>query len=104
CSCEPHLGKGMKVILLYALAWIGLVILGIINGTIRVKVYGPFMSELTAHQVSTLTGIFLFACYIWLFTGIIKIESSRKACMVGVMWLLMTVVFEFLFGHYIVGH
>lgn len=94
----------MRVILIYALAWVGLVILAIVNGTVRVKGYGPFMSELAAHQVSTAIGTCLFACYIWFLTGIIKIPSSRKAWVVGVTWLFMTVVFEFLFGHYVAGH
>ena len=94
----------MKVILEYALAWIGLVILAILNGTIRVKIYSPFMSELSAHQVSTATGLCLFTIYIWILTGIVRTESSRQAWIIGTMWLSMTVIFEFLFGHYVIGH
>lgn len=94
----------MKIVLLYAAGWLGLVILAIMNGIVRVKVYAPFMDDLTAHQVSTLIGIFLFGIYIWLLTGIIKIESSQQALHVGLLWLVMTVAFEFLFGHYVAGH
>ena len=94
----------MKIVLLYAAGWLGLVILAIMNGIVRVKVYAPFMDDLTAHQVSTLIGIFLFGIYIWLLTGIIKIESSQQALLVGLLWLVMTVAFEFLFGHYVAGH
>jgi hypothetical protein len=93
-----------KSIIIYAAGWFGLVILAILNGIVRVKVYAPFMEDLTAHQVSTLTGICLFGIYIWLFTGIFRIQSSQQAWIIGVLWLTMTVVFEFLFGHYVVGH
>jgi hypothetical protein len=94
----------MKIVLIYAASWIGMVILAILNGIIRERVYGQFMHELTAHQLSTFIIIILSAVYIWILTGIFLIESSRQAFMIGGMWLVMTIVFEFGFGHYIVGH
>jgi hypothetical protein len=91
-------------VIIYAAGWVGLVILAILNGTIRVAVYGPFMSDLSAHQVSTAIGLSLFGIYIWIFTGIFRIASSKQAIIIGVMWLSMTIIFEFLFGHYVIGH
>lgn len=81
-----------------------MVILAILNGTIREKAYGKLMGELTAHQLSTLAGLILFGVYIWMLTGLFRIESSRQALLIGSIWLLMTVVFEFVFGHYVMGH
>jgi hypothetical protein len=49
----------MKIFLLYTESWLGMVILAIFNGAMREKVYGKFMGELTAHQLSTLAGIIL---------------------------------------------
>jgi hypothetical protein len=94
----------MKYNVIYAAGWVGLVILAILNGTIRVAVYGPFMSDLSAHQVSTAIGLSLFGIYIWIFTGIFRIASSKQAIVIGVMWLSMTIIFELLFGHYVIGH
>ena len=94
----------MKYNVIYAAGWVGLVILAILNGTIRVAVYGPSMSDLSAHQVSTAIGLSLFGIYIWIFTGIFRIASSKQAIVIGVMWLSMTIIFEFLFGHYVIGH
>jgi hypothetical protein len=94
----------MKYNAIYAAGWVGLVILAILNGTIRVAVYGPFMSDLSAHQVSTAIGLSLFGIYIWIFTGIFRIASSKQAIVIGVMWLSMTIIFELLFGHYVIGH
>ena len=51
--------KNMKIVLLYTASWLGMVILAILNGVIREKVYGKFMGELTAQQLSTLAGIIL---------------------------------------------
>ena len=94
----------MNSVLIYIICWLGLVILAIMNGIVRNKVYGPAMKELTAHQLSTLTGVILFGVYIWCLTGIWRIESSRQAFLIGGIWLLMTILFEFIFGHFVIGH
>lgn len=94
----------MKVVLIYAASWPGTVVLAILNGTIREKLYGQFMRELSAHQLSTFIGIILFGAYIWILTGVWRIESPKQAFVIGVMWLIMTVVFEFIFGHFVMDH
>jgi hypothetical protein len=81
-----------------------MVILAILNGAVREKVYGRFMSELSAHQLSTFTGLILFGFYIWILTGVCRIESSSQALMIGGLWLAMTILFEFVFGHFIMRH
>jgi hypothetical protein len=92
------------MILKYAALWLPLPILGIINGIARGALYGRFVSELAAHQISTATLIVLSGIYIWFIGGRWRIESSGQAIAVGVIWLALTVAFEFLFGHYIMGH
>lgn len=89
---------------IYPLAWFGLVILAIANGALREKTYGLHMSELAAHQLSTLTGVVLFGLYIYLLTGFFRLESSKQALLIGTLWVGMTVVYEFIFGHYAMGH
>lgn len=93
----------MKSILMYLLGWLGLLIIAVINGAVRDKVYGPHISELTAHQISCVSGIGLFALFVWLFTGWFPIGSSGQAVLIGGMWLVMTLAFEFLFFHYVGG-
>jgi hypothetical protein len=94
----------MKVVLVYATSWFGMVAIAIFNGVIRDKFYGQFMSELSAHQLSTLIAIILFGAYIWNFTGIYQIESQKQAFVIGGLWLIMTIIFEFIFGHFAMGH
>ena len=92
------------MILRYVLAWIILVIVAIINGAIRESVYSTYLGELRAHQLSTLTGITLFGVVIWGLSRRWPLPSARQAWTVGFMWLAMTVAFEFLFGHFVIGH
>lgn len=88
----------------YILAWIPLVFLMIGNGILRVSVYGPRLSELHAHQVSTMIGALVYGLYTRLVFDRLRISTGQQAWSVGLLWLLLTVVFEFGFGHYLAGH
>lgn len=92
------------MILKYTLFWFPLVFIAIINGAIRDLLYKDRLGELAAHQVSTATGILLFGIYIWALGLKWKLESARQAIAVGLIWLGLTVAFEFLFFHYAMGH
>lgn len=94
----------MNMILTYTIAWIGLVIVAIINGTIREKGYRKYVGELRAHQISTITGIILFGACIYIFSLIWKIQSANQAITIGLIWLALTIVFEFVFGHFVMKH
>ena len=94
----------MKTVLIVAASWTGLLILAVLNGAIREKAYGRFVPELSAHQLSTGIGIILFGAYLWILTGVFPIESSGQAFVIGSLWLFMTVLFEFGFGRYLMGH
>ncbi len=91
------------MILKYALLWMPLVFIAIVNGAIRDFTYKSALGELAAHQLSTLTGIILFGLYIWAIGLKWKLGSARQAITVGFIWLTLTVAFEFLFFHYVAG-
>ena len=92
------------MILKFMAYWIPLPIIGIINGAIREFGYRRFVSELLAHQISTIILIILSGSYIWFVSHALRIEVSGQAIMLGVVWLVLTVLFEFLFGHYVMGN
>ena len=92
------------MILKYTVSWIGMVIIAIMNGVIRDAVYGKSLGELTAHQISTFTLIILSGLYLWLLGLTLNITSPGQAITIGLIWLALTVAFEFLFGHYVMKH
>jgi hypothetical protein len=92
------------MIIRYSIAWIPLVFIAILNGAIREYVYGPYLSELHAHQISTLIGIILSGFYVWALSYLWPLNSDSEAVIVGLFWLGLTIAFEFLFGHYVAGH
>ena len=93
----------MRTVLIYVANWCGLLVIAVGNGALREKVYGPHMAELSAHQLSTVVGLCLFAVYIWFLTGVSPIGPGRLALLIGGIWLVMTAAFEFLFGHFVAG-
>lgn len=94
----------MKTILIYIFAWLGMVIIAVANGIVREKLYSQSMSELAAHQLSTLIAIILLSIYIFVLTLVFPIQSARQAFTISGIWITMTVIFEFVFGHFVAGH
>jgi len=88
----------------YLAFWLVLAVIAIANGSLRQFVYGRYVSELAAHQISTLTGILLTGAAGWVMNLLWPIESVRQALTIGIAWLAMTIAFEFGFGHYVAGH
>ena len=88
----------------YLVLWLLLALVAIVNGTLRQFVYGPYIPELAAHQLSTVTGILFTGITVWILNRARPIGSAKQAWIIGACWFLMTIAFEFGFGHYVAGH
>lgn len=90
----------MSHFLKYFLAWFPMLLLAIANGALRDLVYKKYVGELAAHQISTFSLIILFAVYIGFIIKWIPPASANQAMLVGLLWLVLTLAFEFGFGRY----
>jgi len=88
----------------YALLWLALPIIGILNGAVREVVCKDALGELFAHQISSFTAVVFISIYVWIIESRWKLSSSSEALSVGLIWLVQTILFEFLFGRYVMGH
>lgn len=88
----------------YILLWFPMVLIAITNGFIRQKYFTKKMNELRAHQLSALSWMILFSIYMWVITSIWDIYSFSQSIQIGLTWLGMTIIFEFLFGHFVMKH
>ena len=88
----------------YLLVWILMAVVATTNGIVRQTTYGKVVSDLAAHQISTITAILATGAVIWVIHRIWPIESSAQAWLIGICWLVLTVAFEFGFGHFVAGH
>ena len=88
----------------YLLVWFLLAFVAIANGMMRQYTYGRVLPELTAHQISTGTAILACTMLVWVVNRLWPIPAARQAWLIGACWLIMTVLFEFGFGHFVAGH
>ncbi len=88
----------MSIFLKYLLAWLPMMVIAVGNGTLRDLGYKKYVGELIAHQVSTLTLIFFLSIYVRYIVSAIPPASSKQALFLGIVWLLLTLSFEFGLG------
>jgi hypothetical protein len=88
----------------YLVSWIPGIPIAIVNGLLRTSLYMQFLTELHAHQLSAVSFIVLFGIYVWFVLKWLKLSSAQEAFRLGLTWLVLTVIFEFLFGHFVMGH
>lgn len=79
----------------YVAAWFPMLAIAIANGALRQAVFAPRMSELRAHQLSAVTGAILIGVFIRFVIRRWPPPSGAAALGVGLLWLAMTVAFEF---------
>lgn len=82
----------------HLLFWLPMIGLAFANATLRELVLSKHFIEVRAHQVSTVTLILACSIYVWLVFPLLKIQSSKQALLIGFIWVLLTVAFEFSLG------
>lgn len=82
----------------YILAWFGMMVLAVANGAIRDFTYKPYVGALAAHQISTLTLLLILAAFLGLLVRRCPLSSGRQTWIIGSVWFVMTLIFEFGFG------
>jgi hypothetical protein len=77
-----------------------MLLIAIVNGALRDLWYKSLLGELMAHQLSTITLTLFFGLFIGFVFQKYPPSSSRQAIFIGIMWVLMTLLFEFGFGRW----
>ena len=84
--------------------WFALLGIAIINGGVRSAWISPRLGEYAGHVLST---IVLCAFIAWLALASIRWVAPaglREAFLVGMLWVVLTLAFEFIGGHYLFGN
>ena len=80
------------------LLWFPMLVIAIANGALRELLLKKFLGELAAHQVSTLLLLFFFTVYVYYVVGRFPPSSTLQAFHLGLLWMTLTLLFEFGFG------
>lgn len=89
------------MVLRAVLIWCALLVVASINGAAREAVLIPRIGEVGGRAVSTLALSTFIVVLTWISIGWIAPRSAQQAWAVGVMWVALTLAFEFLAGHYL---
>jgi len=81
--------------------WFILLVLAIANGTFRAAVLIPRVGERAGHIISTVLLSILILLTAWLTIEWIHPATFYAAVLVGIVWLGLTVLFEFGAGHFV---
>jgi hypothetical protein len=83
--------------------WLLLLVAMFANGMLRVFVLQPRLGEHAARQVAVFLGIVIIFGLALPFVKSLPRPTPAELLRVGLLWLALTVAFEFLFGHYVSG-
>lgn len=85
--------------------WGLLVVFAILNAILRQSVLIPWLGETGGRAMSsvTLSAVILLMAYAFLSWSDIE-RSKADYWIMGTIWLVLTIVFEFGFGHFVMGH
>ncbi len=82
--------------------WFIFLPIAFLNGFIREATYKRVVGDLAAHQISTLTAIIaLFVVSYFFLKPVVANVPTSSLLMAGVIFVTMTMLFEFGFGHYV---
>lgn len=74
-------------------------VLGVINGVFRGLVLMHFMSEFRAKQLSSVLLVILLFVYTHLIYDRLNLRTTKDALFTGLLWMVLTVAFEFVLGY-----
>lgn len=80
------------------IAWLLIALAETINGTIRELFITPVIGQLSARQLGFFIAITLILFIAWITAPWIKAETFKAQLMVGILWLILMLVFEFGLG------
>ena len=75
-----------------------MILIGFTNGILREFLLLEPLGDELAYQVSTITLFIFLGFYIWYIVPKVGIQSIRDSWITGVLWFLLTVLFEFGLG------
>lgn len=80
--------------------WLAILVLAALNGALRDLVMAPRIGDTIARAISTVILCGLIPLVAWLSIRWIGPRTRRHALLVGVLWVVLTLIFEFGSGLY----
>ncbi|WP_033396255.1 hypothetical protein [Thermodesulfatator atlanticus] len=92
-----------KLIFKTIILWILIAIFAVLNGILREKLFVSLMGIKIALPLSGLTLSSIIATIVWFFLPKMGLSRRIDFILVGVLLVFFTLIFEFLFGYFVIG-
>jgi hypothetical protein len=83
--------------------WLVIVLAAILNGTLREKILVPLIGSSMALPLSGISLAILVFLVSLAFVPFIAVSETKAYVIIGLFWLFLTLLFEFIFGHFVAG-
>jgi hypothetical protein len=84
--------------------WLVIILAESVHGTLRTLYLAPLVGDFRARQISFFTGMLLIFAVAFLFIRWVGAVTARSLLAVGLLWLVLTVLFEFGLGLFVLGY
>lgn len=81
--------------------WLVLMLVEVLQGTVRTFWLAPRLGDFRARQVAVFTGSFLILLIVYLFIPWLGVRAVSSLLCLGLLWLLLTLVFEVALGRFV---
>jgi hypothetical protein len=92
-----------RIVLRSLTIWLILICAEIMHGILRAIVLVPIVGEFRSNQIGVFTGSAIILVIAYLTICWIGAQRPKEALLVGLIWLVLTVAFEVLFGRFVLG-
>jgi hypothetical protein len=83
--------------------WCVVLVAAVMNGFVRTQWLIPKFGDPHGHMISVLLLCLWIFALTWLLVPWMHPTTGNEALRIGVFWLMLTLLFEFGFGHYVAG-
>jgi hypothetical protein len=84
--------------------WLLIIVAESIHGTLRELLLKPYVGDLRARQIAVFTGMLIILVVSYAFIRWIRAETTRALLLVGLLWVALTLAFEFGLGLFVLGY
>ncbi len=96
--------NGYHYLLRGFVVWLVIIVAESLHGTARELWLKPLVGDFRARQIAFFSGMALILLVALLFVRWLRAESQRQLLHVGLLWALLTLVFEFALGLIVLGY
>lgn len=86
------------------LIWFLIMIAESVHGTLRQMFLAPIVGDFPARRIAFFTGMILIFLITLIFIRWIRAETTKSLFIVGLMWAVLTLLFEFGLGFLVLGY